>query len=223
MPSQDDLTHALGLLTRFVASAPLTTMTGELEYVLAGRTRGDLEQILAEREISTELLHAARVVRQELGRVNDVVHTTGIVLSLAHLLGPDEILRRPSLAAGNDPSRPFDVETDRRIAEFKFSRWDGHDAMRKRHVFKDLVHLAADESGRAVELYVLGPRPIRFLRTTRSSASWALDRFPTTRALFADKFGNLDIAIPTFVTGPGARVAIADLEERLPTLFPVLL
>ena len=129
------------------------------------------------------------------------------------------MLKRPSLAAGNDPSRPYDVETDRRIAEFKLARWDGHDAMRKRQVFKDFVQLAADESGRAAELYVLGERPIRFLRTTKSKASWGLDRSPGVRQLFEARFGSLDQPISNFVSGVGSRVAVVNLQERLPLSF----
>ena len=71
-----------------------------------------------------------------------MIHAAGIALALPHLLGPAEALMRPSLAAGNDKSRPFDVETQERAMEFKFARWDGNDAMRKRGVVKDLVHLA---------------------------------------------------------------------------------
>jgi hypothetical protein len=137
-------------------------------------------------------------------------------------LEPDEVLRRPSLAAGNDPSRPYDVETDRRVAEFKLARWYGHDAMRKRQVFKDLVHLAADTSGRRTELYVLGERPLRFLRETGSSAAWGLDRFPATRQLFTTSFGSLDMPISDFTTGPASRVSLLNLEELLPALFGAL-
>lgn len=221
MPGHEDLPSALGVLTRFLAAAPLTSAISDLEYALEGCNQAELEVVLGARGLSPELLTAGLLVRREFGRINDLIHATAIVLSLPHLLAPGETLRRPSLAAGNDPSRPFDIETDRRVAEFKFSRWDGNDAMRKRHVFKDLVHLAAEESGRAAELYVLGARPVRFLRTTRSSVSWALDRFPTTRALFEQRFGSLDQPIPEFVSGEGARVAIIDLEQRLPTLFPL--
>ncbi|MDX6319012.1 MAG: hypothetical protein QOD35_2412 [Nocardioidaceae bacterium] len=92
------------------------------------------------------------------------------------LLRPsDQLAKRPSPAAGNDPTRPFDLETDRRIAEFKLAVWSasGSDAMRKRGVFKDLVHLAADDSGRRAELYLAGPKPLRFLRGSRSTAAWA--------------------------------------------------
>jgi hypothetical protein len=134
-------------------------------------------------------------------------------------LEPDEILRRPSLAAGNDPSRPYDVETDRRVAEFKLARWDGHDAMRKRQVFKDLVHLAADASGRRAELYVLGERPLRFLRETGSSAEWGLDRFPATRQLFRERFGSLAVPISAVTDRTAGHVRIIDLAERLPRLF----
>ncbi len=86
------------------------------------------------------------------------MHALGIALALEEPLEPGEELSRPSLAAGNDPSRKYDLETDRRLAEFKLGRWDGaSNAGRKREVFKDLVGLAAEESDRRAELYVLGP------------------------------------------------------------------
>ena len=93
---------------------------------------------------------AAVQTRQKLGRLNDLIHTAGISLILPRLLVKGERLaNRPSLAAGNDASRPFDVETDLRIMEFKFGVWQpGLNASRKRAVFHDLVHLAADQSGR---------------------------------------------------------------------------
>jgi len=220
MPREEHLAGALTVLTRFLAAAPLTSAIADLEFELEGRKQAELEDVLGVRGVSPELLRAAFLVRREFGRVNDLIHAAAIVLSLPHILEPGETLRRPSLAAGNDPSRPFDVETDRRVAEFKLSRWDGNDAMRKRHVFKDLVHLAVEESNRAAELYVLGARPVRFLRATRSSVSWALDRFPATRVLFEQRFGDLVMPIPDFVSEQAARVEIIDLEGRLPALFP---
>jgi hypothetical protein len=42
-----------------------------------------------------------------------VIHATAIGVDLPHLLEAGEVLKRPSLGAGNDPSRPSDVETDR--------------------------------------------------------------------------------------------------------------
>lgn len=90
--------------------------------------------------------------------------------------------------------------------------------MRERQVFKDLVHLAADTSGRCTELHMLGERPLRFLRETGSSAAWGLDRFPATRQLFTASFGSLDVSISDFTNGTN-HVTLFNLEERLPALF----
>jgi hypothetical protein len=138
---------------------------------------------------------------------------------LPRLLEAGEVVaKRPSLAAGNDISRPFDLETNQRVAEFKLSQWKGSDAMRKRQVFKDLVHLAADDSGRTPYLYVVGPAPMAFLRTTTASARWGLDRWPASQSLFVQRFGDLNMAIREFTAGPGTRVQLVDLDKELPGL-----
>jgi hypothetical protein len=214
-----DLEAAVEALVRFIQDEPLTSKIADIERRLDGASRDDVSAIVSARGVSRDLLDGAFLVRGALGRINDLIHATAISLALAELMVPEEILRRPSLAAGNDPSRMYDVETDQRVAEFKLARWDGSDAMRKRHVFKDLVHLAADTSGRQPELYVLGQRPRRFLRETRSTAAWALDRFPATQTLFQQRFGALNVPISDFTRGPARHVTIIDLEQELPHLF----
>lgn len=65
--------------------------------------------------------------------MSDLIHAAAIVVLLPRLLGEGEVVtNRPSLAAGNDPARPFDLETNLRVAEFKLSQWAGADAMTKR-------------------------------------------------------------------------------------------
>lgn len=219
MQGGDDFASALKLLGAFLDRAPLTDSIVNLEEALEDATQADVNALLKDAGISPQLLGAAMIVRDRIGRVSDVIHATAIVLSLSELLQPGEVLARPSLGAGNDPSRPFDLETDRRVAEFKLARWKGKDAMRKRQTFKDLVHLAAEESERVAQLYVIGERPIRFLKTTKSSAGWGLDRSPPTQRLFEERFGSLDMTIADFTNGPGAHVEVIDLEERLPQLF----
>lgn len=217
--AEDDIARALATLLEFVAGEPLTDRVARLEHDLEGLSVAEMPSMLQGHQITESLLRSALLARDSIGRINDIIHACAISLALPNLLVDGEVLRRPSLAAGNDPSRPFDVETNLRVAEFKLSRWRGSDAARKRHVFKDLVHLAADQSGRKAELYVLGPEPARFLRTTRSHAAWGLDKFPATQALFHDRFGSLDVSISSFVTGPGSRVTLVDLEQRLPRIF----
>lgn len=217
----DDLRTRLQPLTSFMGAMPLTQAISQLEHALDGVTSHQLPQRLEEERVTDALLRAAFEARAEFGRINDLIHAAAIALSLPHLVEPDEVLKRPSLAAGNDPSRPYDVETNRRIAEFKLARWDGHDAGRKRQLFKDLVHLAAAaDDGRRVELYVLGERPIHFLTATKSTAGWALNRMAEkTRDLFEERFGTTDVPIPAFVNGPAAHVQVVNLEVLLPHHF----
>jgi hypothetical protein len=219
MQRGDDLASSLKSLGTFLDRAPLTDTIACLEEALEGSTQAQVNGLLEDAGISSGLLRDAMTVRARIGRVSDVIHATAIALSLSTLLQPGEIVARPSLAAGNDKSRPFDLETNRRVAEFKLARWTGSDAMRKRQVFKDLVTLAAEESDRAAELYVLGTRPIRFLQTSRSTARWGLDRSLPTQKLFEERFGSLDVEIADFTGGPGAHVKVIDLEERMPRLF----
>lgn len=217
--SGDDFASALKSLGAFLDRAPLTDSIADLEAALEDSTQADVDGLLRTAGVSPTLLKDAMTVRARIGRVSDVIHAAAIALALPELLEPAEVIARPSLGAGNDPSRPFDLETDRRVAEFKLARWKGSDAMRKRQTFKDLVHLAAEQSDRAAELYVLGEKPIDFLRTSTSKAGWGLDRAPAVREVFQWQFGSLDMTISDFTNGPGAHVEVIDLEVRLPQLF----
>jgi hypothetical protein len=217
----DDLTleAAVGILASFLTRVPLTNLIGSLEHSLDGATSREAVDATAALDIDPALLRASVLTRENLGRLNDLIHAVGISLLIPHILQDDErITNRPSLAAGNDPTRPYDLETDRRVAEFKFAVWTGSDAMRKRQTFKDFVHLAADTSGRRAVLYVIGSRPISFLRTTRSSAAWGLDRSPATRQLFTDQFGDLSVPIGEFVNEQ-SHVEVVDMSELEAELF----
>jgi hypothetical protein len=218
--------RAFKRLAEFLADGRLTGVVASLEQALSGK--GAQEAAGAARSAGFEpaLLEAALLVRRDLGRLNDLVHATTISLVLPIILEPGERLtNRPSLAAGNDPTRPFDVETDRRVAEFKVGIWSGTgtDAMRKRTVFHDLVNLAADTSGPRAELYVAGPQALRFLRTSRTTVGWALDRgAASARQLFLERFGNLETTVREFTAGPASHVQVIDLADLLPEVHAVL-
>ncbi|MDF3142924.1 MULTISPECIES: PE-PGRS family protein [unclassified Streptomyces] len=211
------LGDAVALLADFLGAEPLTAAIASLERDLTGRPAREVGDMAAARGIGPELMVAALTVRESLGRLNDLIHAAGIVLALPHVLeGGEEIAVRPSLAAGNDPHRPFDLETDRRVAEFKLARWRGADAMRKRQTFKDLVMLAADRTGRRAELFVVGPEPGRFLRTSTATAAWALDRTPHARRVFEESFGSLDVSVAQFTGRHAGHVQVTDLCDVLP-------
>lgn len=213
-------TAAFATLLSFIAAENLTTRVSHLEARLKGVDQPQAAAVLRDSDLSPDLLRAALLVRRHAGRLSDVIHAAVIAQTLPLILEDDEhVIVRPSLAAGNDPSRPFDVETDRRVAEFKVSLWKGADAMRKRGAFQDLVHLALDQSGRRAQLFVAGDHAIRFLRTATSSADWGLNRAsPKLRARFEERFGSLQVRICDFTNGPALHVELIDLTELLPTL-----
>ncbi len=198
----------------------LTDRIRATEAALAGADRDAADEVVLRSGMTTQLLEAVLLVRQHAGRLNDVVHAATIVQLLPKLLEPgEEVLVRPSLAAGNDPGRPFDLETNRRVAEFKLSFWKGADGMRKRGVFADLVHLAMDDSGRQAQLFVVGEAPIRFLRSGQASAAWALGRSsPNLRAKFAARYGRDDISIRDFTCGSASHVELIDLTRLVSSL-----
>lgn len=215
----DDLSHETGRLLTFLASSPLTSAIRDLEQALDGSDADRAAHAVAAAGIDPELLSAAVVTRRYLGRINDLIHASAISLILPTLLDSDEVVQgRPSLAAGNDPTRPYDLQTNKRVAEFKLAHWAGADAMRKRGVFQDLVHLAADTSDRRAQLFVVGQAPIKFLRGSASTAQWALDRATTLRSRFEQQFGPLTMTVRQFTAGPGAHVELVDLLPLLPAL-----
>lgn len=217
--SFEELVEAVGALDRFVGALDLTDRLANLEAELYGATRETAAAVVNGAGIGNDTLAAALLVRERLGRVSDVVHASVIALALPTLLEPGEVLNnRPSLAAGNDPSRPFDLETNVRVAEFKLSVWKGADAMRQRGAFKDLVALALDDSGRRAQLFVVGDVPGHYLSTTVATASWGLSRGSTNiRKRFIERWGEaaLDLSIAEFRRTRAAHIEVIDVRTVL--------
>lgn len=205
--------EAFASLVDFLTVEDLSTRIRRVEQRLEGAQLGNVDGLSG--GMTDELLQAALLVRQHAGRVNDLIHAATIVRALPKILEPGErIVRRPSLAAGNDPSRKFDLETDRRVAEFKAGQWKGHDAMRKRGLVADLVGLVLERGDRRAELYVFGDLPIDFLRRSNSTMEWALGRSsPNLRHAYERRFGTAALTVSQFTAGPAADVVLRDLTE----------
>jgi hypothetical protein len=209
-----DLSESFAALLTF-AGGSLTKTVADLEQSFQQSDAPGIQAALDQRRITAGALEAGLVARDHLGRLNDIVHAAAITAVLPLLLEPDERVEFVSLAAGNSPNRPFDLATDRRIGEFKLSRWDGHDTARKLHLTKDLVHLAADVSGRRAQLFVLDQRPIQFAVKSKSPIANLLRRFPATLELFKAEFGDPTVSISQFRSAAAARVEIIDLRPIL--------
>jgi hypothetical protein len=202
-------------LHEFFAQEDLSRRVGRLEDLLEGADRQTVEARMAPEGLTDDLLKGALLVRQHAGRVNDLIHAATIIRALPKILEPGErIIRRPSLASGNDGSRKFDLETDRRVAEFKAAEWKGRDTMRKRMLVADLVGLVLEHGDRRAELYVRGSLPIDYLRKTTSTVEWALGRSsPHLRHAYEQRFGSAALTISQFTNGPASEVALKDLTD----------
>lgn len=222
--SPEEAAKAFGTLVRFLRRSPFTESVSNLEHALVDATKETAPAIAQAAGLTPDLLWAALVVRRDVGRVSDVIHAAVITLSLPYILEPGEqVFNRPSLGPGNDKSRPFDLETDRRVAEFKVALWSGGDMMRKRGVTADLVHLTMDDSGRRPELWVAGTEPLHFLKTSTSPVGNLLSRSSHhLRIRFESKF---DPAMPlrAFVTTHADHVKLRDLSEVIPSVAAALL
>ena len=64
---------------------------------------------------------AALLVKRSAGQINVIVHAVGILVALPKILEPGELVQSLSLGAGNT-GRAHDLETDRRIDEFRAGR-----------------------------------------------------------------------------------------------------
>jgi hypothetical protein len=202
-------------LLRFFDQEDFSRRVGRLEDRLEGADSETLAQRVAPEGMTDDLLKGALLVRRHAGRVNDLIHAAVIVQALPKILEPGErIVRRPSLASGNDPDRQFDLETDRRVAEFKAAQWKGGNTMRKRMLVADLVGLVLKHGERRAELYVFGRSPIDFLRTSTSTVEWMLGRSsPHLRQAYAERFGSAALTVSQFTAGPAAGVVLRDLTE----------
>ncbi|WP_051173891.1 hypothetical protein [Amycolatopsis orientalis] len=224
-PTVEEAGAAFATLVAFLRTGPLTTGISTLEHNLLNADRTTAADITAAAGLTEELLHAALTVRRDVGRVSDVIHATVITLALPHILEDDEIVsNRPSLGPGNDQSRPFDLETNKRVAEFKVAVWSGGNMMRKRGLTKDLVHLALNDDERRPELWVAGTEPIKFLRTSSSSVSGLLSRSSRhQRARFEARYGTTDIPLRDFVTEHASHVQLCNIADALPALAEAFL
>jgi hypothetical protein len=119
------------------ASSGLADRIGALERALEGLSVEEAGAEVAARGIGRDLLAGALLVKGLAAQIDVILHAVGILLSLPHILVSGERIRSLSLGAGNT-GRDWDMETDRQIAEFKFIKWKGADAIRQNTLFVDL-------------------------------------------------------------------------------------
>ncbi|MGH6995867.1 MAG: hypothetical protein ACREES_09225, partial [Stellaceae bacterium] len=165
-----DLAQAALTLKKFGGS-DLTLTLGKIESSVRGLRGENCAESIATLGASKEVLVAAGLLKAVAGQINVVIHALGILLCIPHILEKGELIENVSLGAGNS-GRAHDLETSHRIAEFKFIRWRGHDAVRENSLFKDYFSLAASQLPKRKYLYLLGTDyPLKFLNGGRALSS----------------------------------------------------
>jgi hypothetical protein len=172
-----DALEAFSRLDAFLASNPLTATLTHIEQRLLGADRSEAARVAESSGLDVDLVDSALVVRERIGMLDSLIHAAVITQVLPLILNEGEkVLKQPSLGAGNDPDRRYDLETTHRVAEFKLSSWKGADGMRQRGLFADVVGLSLDDTGRQRQVFVVGQLPVRFLTTSQRVAAKILSK-----------------------------------------------
>ena len=212
-----ELSEAATLLNAF-AGPDLTRTLAKIEASLKGQTNSTCPNAIVGCGAKNDVLAAAALMKRVAGQINVVIHALGILLCLPHILKANEVVEYVSLGAGNT-GRAFDLETNQRLAEFKFIRWQGGpETIRQNALFKDFFLLAEYPSAKSKYLYILGTEyPLKFFNSRRSLAS-VLSRHVDLKEQFRLKFDDQYRTVSDYYLARKNIVVIEDVSPFLPDL-----
>ena len=193
-----------------------------LEGDFHGLNRKGAAKVCDANSLNPELLKAAFSLKQIAGQINVIIHASGILAALPSILEDSEVIESLSLGAGNI-GRDFDLETNRRVAEFKFINWKGgSESIRQNSLFKDFYELAEAETDKAKYLYVLGLEwPMKFFAGRRKLSS-VMSRNVGLAQNFNRRFGDRFEKVHEYYESRKERVRIEDLTPIVPELAGIV-
>lgn len=169
----------------------LTSTISKLQYKFENLGRDQIAQQIEAHQINADLLRAALFVKHSAAQIDVVIHALGILALLPTVLDPDETLESLSLGAGSSEKNRFDVETNRRVAEFTFIEWQGNDNTRLQKMFKDFFRLAEYETTKTKELWLTDDQfVLKYLRSGTSIRS-ATHKHRNVWESFVEKYPKL--------------------------------
>jgi hypothetical protein len=214
------IAEALHLLETF-RGADLTQTIYQIEKSVKGVVAEKYTEIVSTSGAKAEVLGAAGLVKQLAGQINVVIHALGILLCLPHILRPGEVIEYVSLGAGNT-GRAFDLETNLRIAEFKFIHWQGGpESIRQNSLFKDFYQMAEHDTAKEKYLYVLGTEHGEKFFNGRRALSSVLKGNVTLRNKFHQRFGDQYRTVREYYRPRKGLVVIQDVSPFVPELVAV--
>lgn len=205
------------LLDRFTGEDLTRTLAG-IENSVRGLTATDSAFFVERAGAGREVLAAAGEMKRLSGQINVTIHALGILLCLPHILEPGEIVESVSLGAGNT-GRMFDLETNFRVAEFKFITWrGGSETIRQNGVFKDFMVMAEHETLKRKYLYLLGTeQALRFFKGGRALAS-VLSKDARRSDGFKARHGDQYKTVGDYFARYANTVTIVDVSQWLSEL-----
>jgi len=154
-----------------------------IECSLHGSDITDVLDYVAQHRVA-ELLAERLYIKHLSAQVDVAIHAYGILLALSNIMEDGEVIEYLSLGAGS-AGKAFDVATSKRIAEFKFAKWDGgSNTIRQNGIFKDFLELAVNTKSddRAKQIYCLSADDvIGFLRNSERSLASVLSGNPMNK------------------------------------------
>lgn len=220
-PPQLAVEDAVHLLQTF-RGADLTKTIGQIEKSLKGASADNCAEALAMCGAKADVLDAAGLMKRLAGQINVVIHALGILLCLPRILRPGEVIEYLSLGAGNT-NRDFDLETNQRIAEFKFIHWQGGpESIRQNSLFKDFYKMAEHQTPKEKYLYVLGTEQAEKFFNGGRAISSVLSRNVKMRHEFNEKFGDRFRKVRGYYLPKKGLVEIQDVSPFVPELVTIV-
>jgi hypothetical protein len=197
----------------------LTASISIVESSISGLGRDGCDAFLAKYHATPDALEAAYEIKKLAGQVNVSIHALGILACLPHILLDDERVESVSLGAGNT-GRKFDLETNLRIAEFKFINWrGGAESIRQNSIFKDFFELAEEDTEKQKHLYLLGTNhAMKFFNGGRALDS-VLSKNEATRLRFQELYGDQYTTVREYFESHNEKVVIEDVGHWVPQLL----
>lgn len=200
----------------------LRNRLSNLENVFEGIDKQGSQTLVSTQNITPSLLDSAFVLKRAAGQINVIVHAVGILVALPHILKEGEVVHSLSLGAGNT-GKAFDLETNWRVAEFKFIQWrGGSEAIRQNSIFKDFYWLAETKTSKERCLYVVGlTYPLKFFTGGRALSS-VMSRNNKLWTDFQRRYGSRFTKVCDYYEYRKALVQIVDILEAVPEMADLL-
>ena len=196
----------------------LSATLARIESDARGIAATECPQFLERARACRVALAAAAVLKQLSSQVDVTIHALGILMCLPRILQPSETIEYVSLGAGNT-GRLFDLETNLRIAEFKFIRWrGGAEAIRQNTTFKDFYQLEAHSTSKRKYLYLLGTTHAQKFFEGRRALNSVMSRDHKLRMMFFERFGERFRTVGDYYAAHRLKVGIEDISPWVPEL-----